>query len=586
MLPGNAAELAWKAPEKGAPAAYLVYRSRFPETTSDEGIVARVTETSWRDEKTPDWPRAYYRVAAIDALHQVGPATPFCQVNPRPAGTAPAAVFWVRPALEKVRRYTPVPDARGPVEMQVELARNEAEWAQLLITAGQDLHGVMVSVTPPRRGDQPLAGCTTDLYRVGYTRVERPTIPGAVPGLYPDPLPPLNGPLDIPVDATQAVWVRVAASTDCAAGAAAAQVTVAVPGQPPVAVPLTIAVFDFALPVAPSFMSAFALWSNFLERASGTKVGTDEYRRLCETYYWFMVDHRMPPDDPPVPVTSPEAARFLDDPRVSSFRIPAGWGKVDVAGLTKTADHLRQHGWLKKGYVYCYDEPTPEQYPIVKELAAQVHSAGRDIPFLMTEQPEEALLGSVDIWCPILSEIKWEAVDARRAAGERLWWYTCCGPQAPYPTFLIDDAAISHRVLSWLQALHRVEGALYWCINVWTPYRDGRYLDELRVWDEAEMFPNANGDGFLIYPGNPVGVEGPVSSMRLETIRDGHEDLEYVALLRQRLAATGLTPDAVEARVRELITPVARTFTDWDHDPAVLQSQRRRVAQAIMDLAR
>jgi hypothetical protein len=42
-----------------------------------------------------------------------------------------------------------------------------------------------------------------------------------------------------------------------------------------------------------------------------------------------------------------------------------------------------------------------------------------------------------------------------------------------------------------------------------------------------------NGDGFLIYPGHPVGCDGPLSSIRLEQAREGVEDYEYLYLLRQ-----------------------------------------------------
>jgi hypothetical protein len=576
--------LQWAPPATGQPVEYLVYRSRFPDLTNSGSPAARVTVPAWRDAEARDWPRVYYQVAAVGAAHQTGTPSPVVQVSRPAPATLPAAVVWTRPVLEKVRRYTEPPAGRDPLELRVELARREVEWAQVLITAGKDLDGVTVTVAAPQRAGQPAPGCRTSLYRVGYTQVSRPTLPGARPGLYPDPLPPLSGPFAIPLDATQAIWVQVATDAECPAGEYESQVVVAVPGQPAANVPLHIRVFNFELPLAPSFMSAFALWGNFIERAHGVKAGSDDYRRLYETYYWFMVDHRLPPDDLPVAVTSPEAARFLDDPRVGSFRIPAGWNDVKVEDLKATAAHLREHGWLKKGYIYCYDEPAPEQYSRCRELAEQVHQAGKDVPFLLTEQPEEALFGAVDIWSPVLSEIKWDAVDARRAAGERLWWYTCCGPQAPYPTYLIDDCGASPRVLSWLQALHRIEGVLYWCVNVWTPYRDGRYQDDVRVWEEAEMFPNANGDGFLVYPGTPLGIAGPVSSVRLETIRDGNEDVEYVALLRRLLAARGVA-DA-EARVRDILTPVARHFTDWNRDPETLQAQRRRLAAEIEALSR
>ena len=45
-----------------------------------------------------------------------------------------------------------------------------------------------------------------------------------------------------------------------------------------------------------------------------------------------------------------------------------------------------------------------------------------------------------------------------------------------------------------------------------------------------EINKNIRGDGSLFYPGKKVGVDGPVSSQRLEMIRDGLEDFDYLEL--------------------------------------------------------
>ena len=37
-----------------------------------------------------------------------------------------------------------------------------------------------------------------------------------------------------------------------------------------------------------------------------------------------------------------------------------------------------------------------------------------------------------------------------------------------------------------------------------------------------------DGGGFLAYPGKPVGVDGPVSTIRLEQVREGLEDFEAI----------------------------------------------------------
>jgi len=121
---------------------------------------------------------------------------------------------------------------------------------------------------------------------------------------------------------------------------------------------------------------------------------------------------------------------------------------------------------------------------------------------------------------------------------------------------------------------------LYWCVDVYTMYRNGAYQPECKVWEEAEMFPGANGDGFLTYPGKQVGIDGPVTSIRLEILRDGNEDIEYFNIYRKLL---GNDLDA-ERQVQAIIAPVAVDLTHWDHDPKMLEAQRDALARKIMAL--
>ena len=94
------------------------------------------------------------------------------------------------------------------------------------------------------------------------------------------------------------------------------------------------------------------------------------------------------------------------------------------------------------------------------------------------------------------------------------------------------------------------------------------------------MFPGANGDGFLTYPGKQVGIDGPVTSIRLEILRDGNEDIEYFNIYRNLL---GNDLDA-ERQVQSIIAPVAVDLTHWDHDPKKLEAQRDALARKIMML--
>ena len=96
-------------------------------------------------------------------------------------------------------------------------------------------------------------------------------------------------------------------------------------------------------------------------------------------------------------------------------------------------------------------------------------------------------------------------------------------PQQPYPTYLIDDDEVSHRILSWLQVKDGVDGTLYWITTVFQK-TDGTPRN---VWVDPIAYPNVNGDGYLLYPGTQYGIAGPIGTIRLGMIREGNEALEY-----------------------------------------------------------
>ena len=113
----------------------------------------------------------------------------------------------------------------------------------------------------------------------------------------------------------------------------------------------------------------------------------------------------------------------------------------------------------------------------------------------------------------------------------------------------------------------KADGLLFWHVNLWHPNAiiDGNdpYLD----WKPA-CVAGMTGDGCLTYP-TPA---GPVSSIRLENIRDGLEDYDYLALLAD---AQGY--DAAKRYVGRLVT----SMTDFSRDPAALAAVRDEVADQI-----
>ena len=100
-----------------------------------------------------------------------------------------------------------------------------------------------------------------------------------------------------------------------------------------------------------------------------------------------------------------------------------------------------------------------------------------------------------------------------------------------------------------------------------------------------------NGDGVLVWPGPNF---TPYSSIRLEVIRDGIEDYEYLALLSHLVEQVSALPlarrpgrDLIEeaealARVPDTIS---RSLTDYTKDPRVIFQRRRQIGDMVERLS-
>ena len=100
-----------------------------------------------------------------------------------------------------------------------------------------------------------------------------------------------------------------------------------------------------------------------------------------------------------------------------------------------------------------------------------------------------------------------------------------------------------------------------------------------------------NGNGSLFYPG----PEGPVASIRLEVLRDGIEDYEYLARLRQLV--TQVTTDetlmaneatrALIAQAEQLLAidpQLVESMQTYNRDPKILEQHRAAIAELIEKL--
>lgn len=332
--------------------------------------------------------------------------------------------------------------------------------------------------------------------------------------------------------------------------------------------------------------SSYYVWWEGLRRRYKL-TGTAHELPALNRFFWFLIQHRICPMTLPVSILDRRAEQYMADPRVNAVRVPYSDRREDLEVLTA---HLRRKGWLRRTYVYLYDEPARRDWDKVWGAAQLLQSVAPDLARLDSIQPEPELQGAVTIWCPNIEAAALYAhrIPARQAAGEEVWWYTCAVPTYPYPNLLLDDDGDGPRLLCWLQARLGVTGSLYintihWGPEGWDPWQ--------RAVISMEGVRN-NHDGLLMYSAGEGADCYPVTSVRLEALRDGMEDWELLQTLRETALEAGRrtgafdAPALAERWVQGLASQVMPDVWHARRDPYRLQTTRLRVLETIVCLRR
>ncbi len=268
--------------------------------------------------------------------------------------------------------------------------------------------------------------------------------------------------------------------------------------------------------------------------------------------------------------------------------------------------HLREKGWLDMSYVYFFDEPNPKQYEFVRDQYLRLKSVAPGIGRMITERIDPKLVGGPNIWCPMTSTYNHDDAEERRAAGEILWWYICTVPKRPYAGMFIDHPGTDLRIWLWQTWKYKVTGLLFWTTTLWStgvaypdhpqnPYEDPMGWKS-NPYVAGAREPWGNGDGRFVYPPEAAGgvatepiLDGPVACVRMEMLRDGIEDYEYMVMLQRLLDEKG---DALSSRMKrryqrllEVPDSISADLVTYTKDPAPIEKHRARVAEAIEKLA-
>lgn len=178
-----------------------------------------------------------------------------------------------------------------------------------------------------------------------------------------------------------------------------------------------------------------------------------------------------------------------------------------------------------------------------------------------------------------------EWADSWYGEDAELWTYTAMDPDPPYPTYHTEDVLVSSRLMGWMMYNYNIVGNLYWNTTLYT-YSDGyNTMGQIQdYYDTALRFWRSNGDGYLMYPGRPYGIYGPVGSVRLHSIRDGNEDYDLLYALEEMYAERGVSGEDFDSVLKYLVKDLyngTQCNTDVRINEYVVQA-RETLAQLLV----
>ena len=492
------------------------------------------------------------------------------------------------------------------------MAKNEGEGMQFLLRFDTDVANVKVTVSDIVNESGEKLDHT--LYRQRYIEVSDQRYPSEK-GFYPDALVPMfdgsdgkpaNDSCDIKAGQNQGFWITVRSTSEQTAGIYEGSAKVTFDGGER-EIPIRVEVWDFALPVKSSMQTNFLHhWNNNYYEDVG--ISSKEMNRMVWEFfldyrisgnYMFFIEYDGYGADLENYVKSMK--EFVDEhPEITHVQLLLHqWdysGTVNSEAMANNNNNkymyelMKKYGLTQIASYYVVDEPadTEANEKLIKDLAAGISGFAPDIKNIVTTNNPK-YDGYISCWCPLWNMIDKSFVAEKQALGEHVWWYGCAVPAAPYPTYHLNDNLLSPRIVHWMQKDYGVEGELYWGTTLFDYYKGGGNYVTRDVWTNPYTSEGLPGDGYLCYPGKEgdgiVGRNMLIPTLRLEAIRDGMEDYEYLTLAEAKMQKF-IEKYSIDADAKELLSTYTqalfRSVGDYEHDSSLLTQQRKLIAEYLL----
>lgn len=437
----------------------------------------------------------------------------------------------------------------------LEIFPGEKESIQLVLVPFQDIYNVtlVIKSNPGKFGKIPENSLMWKV--VGYVKIDNPGInfhrpePFPYSGWWPDLLLEKKY-FSIKSRAFQPVWIEVRAPYNQKPGRYPINIEIYFSQKPDGAlkkktVSLTVEVlhgklsekwymkkmFSFSAKIAkgPYFDAKNSVyygenWENiankFYDLLIDYRIGIGSLYESIDYYPPELILHAVEKGQNFILAASVPAARFGADGKPTLKSV----GFEILKNLeNKIAPWLKEKGLLSISYLYGFDEQWAEFFEYCREIFTQVKKK-TGLKTMTTIHDDTYGTGSilkdaVDAFVsPISTYLRTlETVRKAKNEGREVWWYSAYDLN-------IETSTVSFRALPLRGLAVNSDGYLIWCMNRWVGNKDFISDNILSEWNPKLDGKATTSSGMLIYPGK----DGPVSSIRLENLRDGIEDYDII----------------------------------------------------------
>lgn len=472
-----------------------------------------------------------------------------------------------------------------------------------------------------------------NFYLEHYIMLFATSSPVGATGYWPDAIVPIKKPFGMTAQydivKNRPIWVDMFIPSGTKAGEYCGNIDVTQQGELVQTLQLNVKVYDFTLPDKTSLITYMNISKDQLAHFYNKSSDSDEITDITQVYYDKLFANRMEPwfndmltpgvemKDNQVKVTF-DHDRYLyymntlKTKRVLLNALPGNlnqlitakpfsdeYNKIIKSYLSQVEAYFNKNKWHNcLVFNSPIDEPRSfEDYENTRKWGSLVKESTSNVPFLATRTPvfpkEHPEWGSLQGYVSNYSihgnhlndPLVKQAISDEKSKGGEITWYISCDQKFPQPNYFIDAPAMDLVMVPWITSRYNMDGILYWAINWWSqtsnPWLNANTFHSGFLCSDGSVL---NGEGSLWYPGDFVerytgqpNVNGPVSSIRFELLREGIEDYVYISMLEE----LGDKAFASE-QVRNLVVDVKA----FSRNAANLYSTRKAMAERIEELSK